>query len=169
MAHEAYIKFEGIDARLDQAEYPGRSRLLAFRHAVSQPGAGSAAAAGDSGPGRAEHGDFVLLKDADEASPRLALLCCNGFRIPTVTVTFHDSADLRLKIMEYRMTDVLVRAFNPFLQESAGLADGQSGRMVREEVALRYRRIVWGFTLTTGNATQGEVRTYWDLQGNTGG
>jgi type VI secretion system Hcp family effector len=168
MAHEAFIRFDSIDARVDQADQRGWARLLAFRHGVSQPGAGSAAA-GDAGPGRAEHGDFVVLKDADEASPRLALMCCNGFRIPTVTVAIHDSADLRLKIMEYRMTDVLVRAFNPFLQESTGLGEGKGGRMVREEVALRYRRIVWGFTLTTANAARGEVRTYWDLQGNTGG
>jgi type VI secretion system Hcp family effector len=172
MAHDAFIRFEGIDARVDQGDQRGWARLLAFRHVISQPGAGGAAAAGDAGPGRAEHGDFVVLKAADEASPRLALMCCNGFRIPTVIVAIHDSAGLRQKIMEYRMTDVMVRAFNPFLQESKESSEdreGQGGRMVQEEVALRYRRIVWGFTLVSGNAARGEVRTYWDLQGNTGG
>jgi type VI secretion system secreted protein Hcp len=169
MPHEAYIQFEGIDARIDQSEETGRARLLSFRHNVTQPGAGSAAMSGESGPGRAEHGDFIILKDADEASPRLALACCSGFRIPTVTVTVHDAADSRLRFLEYRMSDVVVRAVRPFLPEAGDQSTGGGARVVREEVALRYRRIAWTYTLVSAGATQGSVRTYWDLQGNTGG
>ncbi len=161
-SHDAYVRFDGVDARVDQASQRGWSKLLGFRHALYQPGAGTAAMAGDSGPGRAEHGDFVVLKNIDEASPRLALICCNGFRLPGVTVAIHDSADYQLKYMEYRMTDVLVRGISTSLSEA-------NVQLVREEVSLRYRRIVWGFTLNEANVARGEVRTYWDLQGNTGG
>ncbi|MFM2041455.1 MAG: hypothetical protein RLY86_31 [Pseudomonadota bacterium] len=169
MSHHAYIRFDGIEGRTTEKELPGWTRLWAFRHSIMQPAAGSAAARGDAGPGRADHGDFIILKNVDEASPRLSLYCCAGARLPNVTVAIHNSANFRLKYIEYKMTDVTIRAVTPYLPEAGDNTDGNGARVVREEIALRYRRITWTYTMLEDGAARGDVTCYWDLMQNQGG
>ncbi len=169
MAHDAYVRFEGIEARSGaHGDMAGWARLWSFRHSIVQPAAGSAAATGDAGPGRADHGDFVLLKEIDEASPRLAFYCCAGQRIPQVIVAIHNSINFRMKYMEYRLQQVTVRGIAPYLPEAGNNLAGAGARVVREEVALRYRSITWTYTMLDEDRARGNISCGWDLAQNRG-
>lgn len=168
MAHDAFLLMEGITGGCADPGHEDWIRVHFFSHHVSQPELDAASRPGDAGAGRAEHGDFVVIKTVDRASPDLSYYCCSGQRIPKVVLELCDSSNYRMKYMEYVMRDVLIKGFRPFLERLAGTTEAHE-TMTREEIALRYRRIDWIFTLNTGVGPQGSIQHFWDLNQNRGG
>lgn len=168
MAHDAFLQMKGITGGCQDPGHENWIRIHRFAHQVSQPGFDTASRPSDAGPGRAEHGDFVLVKTVDEASPDLSFRCCNGSRIPKVVLELCDSSNIRMKYMEYVMRDVLIRGIRSFLERLPGTVE-EHETMTCEEVSLRYRRIDWVYTLNTSAGPQGSIQHYWDLNQNRGG
>lgn len=167
MAHDVFLKIEGVSGPHSEADMEGYIRLSTFSHAIEQPMSGSATGAGAESAGRATHGDFIIVKDVDRTSPRLALLCCLGETIPNVTLEVRESANLRAVYMEYRMSDVIVRSVRPSLSYTN---DRRQENVTREQIAFRYGRIRWTYT---DNDERGvpreELAHFWDAQQNYGG
>ncbi|MGF1464181.1 MAG: Hcp family type VI secretion system effector [Maricaulaceae bacterium] len=166
MAHDAYLKIPEFEARLADAVRPGWIRLREFSHDISQTASGSVGL-GEGGPGRAEHGDFRILKEFDEASPRLALACCASQRFPKAVLEVCESDNFQLPYVTIEFRDMMVRSVQHVLPPGAG---GQAaGRVALEWIALRYRRIDWTYAVNIAGTKKGVVHANWDVTANVGG
>lgn len=175
MAHDVFIRLDGIDGESMDDRHFGWIRVLTFSHQIELPLAGSAPARVEGGAGRtdltagrASHGDMVFLKDLDRATPKLAFHCCSGKLIKQVVLEICDSANNREKIMEFIMSDVLVRSVSPGL-DTIMATDREA--FTREKIGLRYGRIEWIYTMLDPATAvpKGNVHYYWDVAQNRGG
>lgn len=166
MAHDAYIRFEGISSRNPDSERPGWMRLLSLRHGLEQPMSGSAGTGGQDAPARARHSDLLIEKLLDDTSPILSFYCCSGRLIPQATVEIWDAGAGRHKFMEYQLSNVLVRSTRlhlPLVQVQ------ESGATLLEEIGLQYARIEWTYTLNNADGPMGNINHFWDTTQNRGG
>jgi type VI secretion system secreted protein Hcp len=177
MAHDVFIQFDelsGISGESFDKEHINWIRVVSYSHTLEQPMAGSSSEMGRSGgraglgEGRATHGNMILVKDLDRASPKLALCCCDGRLIKKVKLEICDSANSRQKIMEYIMSDVIVRSITAAL---GTLMEFDRETITREKVALSYGKIEWLYTIRDPGSPEpkGTIHYYWDAAQNRGG
>lgn len=175
MAHDVFLKIDGIEGESTDDKHHGWIRVLSFQHDIVQPLAGSQSKAGaahgnllDITAGRAAHGDFTVLKNLDRATPGLAHHCCTGKIIKKAVLEICDSSNNRGKIMEFVMSNVVIRSVKPHL---GTIMEFDREAFTREQVALRYTRIEWIYTMldSSSGTPKGNVHYYWDVEQNRGG
>ena len=165
MAFDAFLKIDGIPGESTDDKHKDCIEILSFHHGVSQPSTGSRSSGGAASAERVDHQDFAVVKSLDKASPKLALFCCNGKHIPTVTLQLCRATGDKQQYMEFKLSDVIVRAVRP------GGSSHSSETLPLEEVAFCYGKIEWTYTDTdhkTGKAA-GDVKANWSTVTNTGG
>lgn len=163
MAFDAFLKIGTIPGESTDDKHKDWIEVLSYSHAVSQPMSGSVSSSGGRTAERCDHADFTITKKIDKATPKLALACCNGEHIKEVTVNLCRSGGDKNKYMEYKMSDVVVRAASP-----SGVSNGD---LPLEQISFAYGKIEWTYTETdhkTG-AKKGDIKGYWDLHTNKGG
>ncbi len=160
-----------FDAFLKVATVPGEStddkhkewiEVLSFSWGVSQPSAGARSSGGAASSQRADFNDFSIVKTLDKASPKLALACAGGEHINEVKLELCRATEDKLKYMEYKMSDVIVRSVRP-----GGAAQGGEA-LPLEEVSFNYGKIELIYTESdhqTGKA-KGDIKTGWNLVEN---
>jgi type VI secretion system Hcp family effector len=166
MGHEAYIRFSGIDTSNPDSPRPGWIRLLSFHHGLEQPASGSAGGGGAAAPSRVRHGDLVVDKLIDDASPVLALYCCSGRLVPEVRLELWDASHNQLKFMDITLNDVLVRSLRPQLPISRSATEVPAAW---EEVGLQYGRIAWTYSINGQGGAMRNISHFWDASSNRGG
>lgn len=165
MAFDAFLKIDTIPGESTDDKHKEWIELLHFKHDVRQPVTGSRSSGGAASAERANHGDFIVVKALDKASPKLALACCNGEHIPTVALEVCRATGDKQKYMEYKLSDVIVTTVEP-----SGDAEGRD-TLPAETVGFNYGKIEWIYTETdhkTGKP-KGDVKAHWDTTQNKGG
>jgi type VI secretion system secreted protein Hcp len=160
MAFDAFLKTTTIPGESEDSKHQNWIEILSYNHAVSQPMSGSVSSGGSRTVERCDHADFTITKKLDSATPKLALSCCDGTHIKEVTLELCRSGGDKLKYMEYKMSDVIVRAVTP-----SGVSNGD---LPVEQVSFAYGKIEWTYTETdhkTG-AKKGDIKGGWDLHQN---
>ena len=161
-AVDMFLKVDGIDGESTDEAHDKWIEVLSYSHGLSLPSSGSLSSGISRSAERSDHQDFSVVKTLDKASPKLALSCSNGKHIAEVTLVLrHDGGD-KPQFMEYKMTDVIV--------SSVGY-HGSVGTEARpvEEVTFNYAKIEWTYTeLDSDGKAKGDVKTYWDVELNTG-
>ena len=160
-----FLKIEGIPGESTEDIHKEWIEVLSYSWGVSQPASGALSSGGARTAERCDHEDFTVVKTLDKASPKLALYCCNGAHIAEVTLELCRAEEDKQKIMEYKMSDVIVSSVSP-----GGSAQGGES-LPLEEVSFSYGKIEWTYTELdhmTGKA-KGDVKAYWDLVANKGG
>ncbi|MCU0914225.1 MAG: type VI secretion system tube protein Hcp [Planctomycetes bacterium] len=165
MAFDCFMKIEGIDGECTDKAHDKWIEVLSFSHGLSQSSSGSVSSGGGRTAERCDHQDFSLCKTLDKASPKLALYCCNGEHIKTITIELCRASKDKQKYMQYVLSDSVVSSVRP-----GGSSQGE-GTLPVEEVSFCYGKIEWIYTETahdTGKA-KGDVKAHWDLGTGTGG
>jgi len=160
-ANKLFLQVDGIPGESTDAKHDDWIDVLSFSHGISQPTGVSVTTRTTE---RSKHEDFIITKELDKASPKLALACCNGQHILEVVIEV-CRADTSEKYMLYTLTDVIVASIS-----QNGASQGAEAKPI-EEVSLRYGRIDWSYTETdpmTGKP-KGNVESYWDVETNKGG
>jgi len=160
VATDAYLTIDGVKGESLDSEYKDKIEILSFSHSMTQPASATASSAGGGTVGRTQHGDFVITKYMDLASPKLYELCCGGKPVASVTLDLlRSSGDSRVKYMSIAMKEVVV---------SQVTSSGGGSDLPTESVAFNYGSIVWTYTQQKrkdgskgGNAAAG-----WDLTAN---
>jgi type VI secretion system secreted protein Hcp len=163
MAFDAFLKIATIPGESTDGKHQDWIEILSYSHAVSQPSSGSVSSQGGRTAERCDHADFTITKKLDKATPKLSLACCNGEHIKEVTLNLCRAGGDKQKYMEYKMSDVIVRAISP-----SGVSQGD---LPLEQVSFAYGKIEWTYTETdhkTG-AKKGDIKGHWDLHANKGG
>jgi type VI secretion system secreted protein Hcp len=165
MAFDSFIKIDGIPGESTDDKHKDWVEVLSFSHGLSQPSAGSRSTAGAASAERCNHQNFSIVKVLDKASPKLALHCCNGKHIASISLELCRATGDKQKYMEVKLSHVIVADYRP------GGSAGGSEALPMEEVSFNYGKIEWTYT-ETDHATgkpKGDVKTHWDLVANKGG
>ncbi len=165
MAFDCFLKIEGIPGECTDDKHKDWIEVLAYQHEVSQPASGSVSSGGSRSAERCDHGDFIVRKTLDKASPKLALFCSNGDHIKEVKMELCRAGGDKQKYMEYKLSDCIVSSVKP-----GGDAKGDDP-LPTEEVAFNYGKIEWTYVETDHKTGKpgGQIMAHWDLHANKGG
>jgi type VI secretion system secreted protein Hcp len=109
---------------------------LSFSHSVSMPTTNDISN-GERTTGKAEHGDLVVTKYVDHATPLLNEKLCAGKPIGQVKFKIGRTDDNQfLPLMDYVLDDVVI----------SNLSVGGGGGKPSETLVLNYSKIQWTFT-----------------------
>ncbi|WNG56328.1 type VI secretion system tube protein Hcp [Archangium gephyra] len=134
MAESIYLEISKAQGSSKVQAYPGQIEVLSYRYEIAFPMTlNERSNDGEvTRQGRPQHGEVVITKHVDKASPNLYLSCSKGESVGKATLTVAGSEDS--KIFTYEMTDVVIT--------SVAVAGGGSGDPV-ETVKLDYSSITW--------------------------
>ena len=160
-ANKIFLNVDGISGESLDTKHDEWIDVISFSHGISQPTSSSTTTRTTE---RSTHQDFVIIKELDKSSPKLALACCNGSHITEVVIEV-CRADTSDKYMRYTLTDVIVASIS-----QNGSSQGEDARPV-EEISLKYGRIDWSYTEIDPmtSKAKGNVEAYWDLETDKGG
>lgn len=151
----AFIKFDGVDGEVTDVGHAGWSGLLSFSHRAQRIGGTTREATTVVDP-------FVVSKELDKSSPKLAEAVLSGKPIPAVTL--HDTRTLngaRQVYLSYELKNVLVSSYS-----MAG--NGSGDATPTEQLSLNFEEIKVTYTIfdAAGRKT-GEVSTTYKVPAST--
>jgi type VI secretion system secreted protein Hcp len=150
----AYLFVDGIQGGVPKGPHGGWIEIFNFANDLELVGDYS----GGGGAARVQIADFVVTKQLDKSSPKLAVACCKGQQIAQATIEWVSPVNDSDVWYRVRLQDVLVRRISP------RLVNRGDGLVMMEEVALVFGKITWEY-LGTG----GPIVSYWDVKLNQGG
>ncbi|MCD8482283.1 MAG: type VI secretion system tube protein Hcp [Verrucomicrobia bacterium] len=162
MATDIFVKIKDCPGESTDDKHKDWIEVLSYQTGVKQPAAGSRSTSGGPSSGRCDHSDFVITKQLDKASPKLALFCSNGKNIGDVEISLCHASSDKHEYMFYTLKDVIVT--------SVSTTGGGDGKPV-ETVSFNYGEIVWKYTEFDhkNNSKKGALETRWSTVANKGG
>jgi type VI secretion system secreted protein Hcp len=163
MSFDGFLEIDGIKGDSLDENHEGWIELESFNHDVRQSTGGAASAQGSHAGGRADHGDFSVVKRLDSASPALFMHVCTGRHIPKITIEMCRALGEKTVFMKYTMEDVIVAGVSP-----SGSTKG-SDLIPLEEVQFRYGAIHQEYTPTdprNGGQTGASIQAAWSTLNN---
>lgn len=160
MAIDVYLFIEGIKGESADDKHRDWIECKSVSWDVHQPRSATASTGGGHTAERCEHGDIVIAKIADLASPILLQTCSTGRTIPKVRLEFMraDGRGERIKYFEIELENVLIGGVSPSVHE---------GDILSEHVALKYSKIKWKYTQQKiGGGACGNTAGGWDISAN---
>jgi type VI secretion system secreted protein Hcp len=159
---DAFCKIDGVPSESTDDKHKDWIEVLSFSHHIVQPKSATKSSVGGAGSGRCEHGEFVIVKQLDKASPKLYEYCSSGKHIKEVIVEFCRAGGDKVKYMEVKLEEVMVSSISP-----GGSAKGAE-EIPSEEVRFDYGKIKWTYTQQkrADGSGGGNVTGGWDLTAN---
>ena len=157
MASDLHMKVDGVEGDSRDSGHDKEIEISSYSQGISMP----LSAPGSSGSAtteRANFSDFVVTKNLDKASTKLAVSTAQGTVFPMVTITVEraDGKGGKVIYMQYNLTDAVLSSYN--------VSHGGSG-LPMESLSFGYSKLELLYTATdpaTGDA-QGNVQGGWDL------
>lgn len=139
MAADIYLSLDGIPGESLEDKHKDWIEVLSYGHSMTQPTSSTRSSAGGATTGRAEHGDIVITKHIDKASPKLYEALSKGTHIPKATIEFLRAGGDKVKYLEIKLEEILI---------SNVTSGGGSGadNFPTEQVSLNYGKIEWVYT-----------------------
>ena len=75
---DAFCKIDGVPGESTDDKHKDWIEILSYNHHITQPRSATKSSSGGAGTERCEHGEFVVLKKLDKASPKLYEYCSSG-------------------------------------------------------------------------------------------
>ncbi|USX15773.1 type VI secretion system tube protein Hcp [Oxalobacteraceae bacterium OTU3CAMAD1] len=160
MAIDVYLQIEGIKGESTDDRHRDWIECKSVSCELRQPRSATASTGGGHTAERCEHGEIVVAKLADLASPLLLQNCSTGRTLPKARIEFMraDGLGERVKYFEIELENVLIGGVSPSIRE---------GEILSEYVALKYSRIKWKYTQQkVAGGSAGNVAGGWDLSAN---
>lgn len=160
MAIDVYLQIDGIRGESSDDKHKDWIECTSAVWSVIQPKSATASTSGGHTAERCEHGDLVITKLADLASPLLLQNCSSGKTIPKAKLEFMraDGQGLRIKYYEVELENVLIGAVVPSIK---------AGELLCEHVSLKYGKVRWKYTQQKiAGGAGGNVAGGWDLSSN---
>ena len=160
MAIAVYLQIDGIKGESLADRHRGWIECKSVSWELHQPRSATTSTGGGHTAERCEHGDIVVAKLADLASPILLQNCSTGRTLPKARIEFMRADGLgdRVKYFEIELENVLIGGVSPSVRE---------GDILSEYVALKYSRIKWKYIQQQiAGGSGGNVAGGWDLSAN---
>jgi type VI secretion system secreted protein Hcp len=160
MAIDVYLQIDGIKGESNDDKHKDWIECKSVSWDMHQPRSATASTGGGHTAERVEHGDIVIHKVADLASPILMQTCSTGRTIPKAKIEFMraDGQGTRIKYFEIELEYVLIGGVSPTVHE---------GGILTEHISLKYAKVRWKYTQQkiSGGAA-GNTAGGWDLSAN---
>lgn len=161
MAFDAFIKIEGIKGESTDAGHKDQIEVLSYSFSAAQQGGAAVSRTGGATGGRADLGDFSIVKVLDLSTPNLFKYCASGKHIPSVVLELVSADENPHTYMKYTLSDALVSSVRP-----GGSSNGEGTRPL-EEVSFRFSKIELEYTPFDNAGKAGAAqKAGWDLSTN---
>ncbi|MDC8760548.1 Hcp family type VI secretion system effector [Janthinobacterium fluminis] len=160
MAIDVYLQIDGIKGESADDGHKDWIECKSATWSVAQPKSATASTSGGHTAERCQHGEVVITKIADLASPILLQNCSMGRTIPKAKLEFMraDGNGTRVKYFEIELENVLIGGVCPSIHE---------GELLSEHVGLKYSKAKWKYTQQRiAGGVCGNTAGGWDLASN---
>jgi type VI secretion system secreted protein Hcp len=148
---DAYLQLDGTPGESLDDKHKDWIELLDFSHGMEQPTSSTRSSAGGGTTGRTKHGDFIISKYIDKASPKLYSAVSSGKASSKAKIEVCRSGGSQVKFLEINLEEVVISRVD--IQSTNGSANGATGSADNahagfpiEQIALNYGKIEWIYT-----------------------
>lgn len=160
MAIDVYLQIEGIKGDSADGDHVGWIECTSAKWGIAQPKSATSSTGGGHTAERCEHGEVVITKLADLASPILLQACSSGKTIPKAKIEFMraDGNGERVKYFEIELENVLI---------GGAIASVHEGELLSEHLGMKYSKVNWKYTRQSiAGGAQGSTAGGWNLSTN---
>lgn len=174
--YDAYLNIDGVKGEALDDKHKDWIELKGFGHQIQQPISATASSAGGASTGRTQHGDFLIHKYVDLASPKLYEAVSNGKHFSKAKIEVCRAGGSQVKFLEISFEQVMISKVqldsppsngNSKLGTRTGAAAGdiESHDLPTESVYMNYGKIEWTYTQQkrTDGSGGGNVSAKYDL------
>lgn len=159
MAHDIFLKIDGIDGEAEDSTHKGEIEVLSWVWGVSQQSNMHLGSGG--GTGKATVDDLEFVHYIDRASPNLIQYCLQGKHIPEANLTVRKAGGTPLEYIKLKMNDVLITRVQP-----SGVATDES--RPREIVRMSFSRLKQEYVVQNAQGgSGGAITATFDIKKNT--
>jgi type VI secretion system secreted protein Hcp len=160
MAVDVYFQIEGIKGESVDAKHKDWIECQSVSWQVKQPKSATSSTSGGHTAERCEHGEIVIAKLADLATPILLQTCATGRTVRKARIEFMraDGNGECIKYFEIELENVLIGGVFPIIHE---------GDLLSEHLGLKYSKVRWKYTQQKiSGGVAGNTIGGWDLATN---
>jgi len=156
MAFDGYLQIDGIKGESQEDKHKDWIEIRSYHHAVTQPTSSTRSSSGGATTGTSQHGDILISKYVDLASPLLAQACSTGKHFKKAVIEmFRQSGDSKVKYLTVNLEELIISTVQT-------ATDKNDAELHLESVGLNYGKIEWVYTQqkradgSTGGNTSGK-------------
>ena len=155
MAVDMYLNIDGIKGESQDDKHKDWIEVLSYSHGMAMPVSSTKSSAGGGSSGRTQHGDFVISKYIDLASPKLYEAVSSGKHFGKVTFEMCRAGGSQLPYLTITLEEVIISNVQQEGPKSNGYKpekdDGSAAVtnadvLPTEDVSLNYGKIEWKYT-----------------------
>lgn len=161
--YDMYLQLDGIKGESTDDKHKDWIEVLSFDHSMMQPVSSTKSSAGGASGGRAQHGDFALVKNVDLSSPKLYEALSNGKHLSKAKLEVCRAGGSQIKFLEITLEQVMISQVH---LNSPMQANATNGDLIpTESVSLNYGKIEWVYTQQkrSDGSGGGNVNAKYDL------
>jgi type VI secretion system secreted protein Hcp len=147
---DAFLQLDGVPGESTDDKHKDWIELLSYDHSMMQPVSSTRSSAGGAGSGRTQHGDFMISKHVDKASPKLYEAISNGKHFSKAKIEVCRAGGSQVKFLEINLEEIMISSV---ALSGSGTANGSAGNgqstgqdLPVEHVGLNYGKIEWIYT-----------------------
>jgi len=151
--YDSYLQIDGVKGEALDDKHKDWIELAGFGHQITQPVSQTQSSAGGAATGRTQHGDFLVHKYVDLASPKLYEAASNGKHFSKAKIEVCRAGGSQVKFLEITMEEVMIShvQLDSPRANGNGSANGTSASsptndLPTESVYLNYGKIEWTYT-----------------------
>lgn len=156
MASDIFAKIGDIKGESLDDKHKDEIDIMSFSWGLTQ--AGSLAAGGGGGSGKAQFQDFHFTTSVSKASPKLFLSCATGEHIKDATITVRKAGKGQQEYIVIKMSDVLISSYQ---------TGGTGEQVPTDQVSMAFAKIEYSYTPQKADgSSDAAITAGWDLKAN---
>jgi type VI secretion system secreted protein Hcp len=160
MAFDCFLKIDGIQGESRDQKHKAEIEVLSFSFGASN--AGSPAAGGGHGAGKAAFQDLHVVASTQKSSPKLLLACATGQHLKQAVLTCRKAGKEQLEFLKITLSDAFVSSY-----QTGGSQGDEAGPL--DQVSLSFAKInVDDVEQSPKGAAGGTTTMEWDVRTNKG-
>ncbi|PIT53111.1 Hcp1 family type VI secretion system effector [Snodgrassella alvi] len=158
MAHDIFLKIDGIDGESPDSQHKNEIQVLNWNWGITQES--SMQSGSGLGTGRATVHDLQFEHYIDRASPNLMKYCLSGKHIPEAKLVMRKAGGTPLEYLKLTLNDLIVSSVMP----AGSSSDEQNPR---EMVRLSFSKVKQEYVVQNQQGgSGGTVTAQYDIKAN---
>jgi type VI secretion system secreted protein Hcp len=152
-AIDSHLKLAGVTGEATQKDHKDEIELLSWSWGLTNA---AYTTGGGSGKGKAQPGDFTIVKRTDKASPIIAKYCASGKHFADAVLSSAKSGDGQKDFLKVTFKEVFIVSYQ---------VGGSSGADLTESITMSYADVEIGYKPQDDKGgLGGEVKFGWNVK-----